>query len=120
MLEIIGEEDETLQKKFKTMISKFDTLVTNELKPTGNQEVTLAKPLAKSPLLKMVKDVSDVDDFEDYVEDFMMEYHSIFVDNHFIPAGFSDFKIEYEDLDLELDQYDAFWLVPQLQLWNTY
>ena len=120
MLEIIGEEDETLQKKFKTMISKFDTLVTNELKPTENQEVTLAKPLAKSPLLKMVKDVSDVDDFEDYVEDFMMEYHSIFVDNHFIPAGFSDFKIEYEDLDLELDQYDAFWLVPQLQLWNTY
>ena len=112
MLDIIGTKDKASREAFTAMVSKLDTLVTKTLKPTQSQKVTSVQPLPKVPLVKMTKDVSDVDDFEDYVEDFMMEYHSVFVDNHFIPGGFSDFKIDYEDLDLKFEEYDAFWIAP--------
>lgn len=112
MLDIIGEKDKTLRKKFETMVSKLDTLVTQELKPSKSKKFTFNKPLPKEPLLKMIKDVSDVDDFEDYVEEFVMEFDSMFVENHFLLAGFADLKIEYDDLDLKFDEYDAFWISP--------
>jgi uncharacterized protein (DUF302 family) len=112
MLDIIGEKDEALRAKFETMIATFDAFVTKNLKPTESKKFTFNKPLPKAPLQKMSKDVSDVDDFEDYVEEFMMEYHSVFVENHFIPAGFSDYKLEYEDLELKFEKYDAFWVAP--------
>ena len=112
MLDIIGEEDETLREKFKVMVTKLDTLVAKELKPTESQKITFDKALPKEPLVKMVKDVSSVDDFEDYVEEFVMKYDSSVVENHFLLAGFANLKIQYEDLDLELKEYDAFWVSP--------
>ena len=121
MLNIIGEKDKTLREKFETMVAKLDSFISKELKPTESKKFTFTNPLPKEPLQKMTKDVSDIDDFEDYVEEFMMEYHSIFVDNHFIPGGFYDFKIGYEDLNLKFEQYDAFWVAPicHLEFTNT-
>jgi uncharacterized protein (DUF302 family) len=110
MLYIIGEKDKALREKFEAMVAKLDTLVKKELKPTESQKITFDKPLPEIPLMKMVKDISDVDDIEDYVEEFIMEHDSLFVENKFVLAGFSDFKVEYEDLDLEFDEYDAFWI----------
>jgi len=119
MLNIIGEKDKGLRTKFEAMVAKLDGFITKELKPIESKKFTFTKPLPKEPLQKMTKDVSDVDDFEDYVEDFMMEYHSVFVDNHFIPASFLDFKMKYEDLDLKFEEYDAFWVAPICHLGFT-
>ncbi|CAA6824731.1 MAG: Unknown protein [uncultured Sulfurovum sp.] len=121
MLDIIGEKDKILQEKFKVMVAKLDSLVAQELKPTEVKKMTFDKPLPKEPIFKMVKDISNVDDIEGFVEEFIMEYDSLFVENHFLLAGVADFKMEYEDLDLEFEKYDAFWVSPicHLEFTNT-
>jgi len=110
MLEIIGEKDPALQEKFRAMMTKLDTLVTTEMKPTESKKLTFDKSLPKEPLLKMVKKFGEVDDVEEFVEEFIVEHDGLFVKNKFIIAGFLDVKFEYDDLELEFEEYDAFWV----------
>ena len=110
MLNIIGEKDENSRTKFKTMISKVDKLVVDNMKPTANKKLNYDKALPTKPLLKMVKKIGKVDDIEEFVEDFIMKHDSLFGKNEFIIAGFLDFKFEYGDLELDFDKYDAYWV----------
>jgi uncharacterized protein (DUF302 family) len=110
MLEIIGEKDEALKEKFKAMIAKLDALVKIEMKPTESKKITFDKPLPRNPLLKMVKEIGEVEDIEEYAEDFISEHNGLFVKNKFIIAGFLDIKFEYDDLELDFEAYDAFWI----------
>ncbi len=110
MLAIIGEKDEALKVKYQAMMSKLDKFVTEEMKPTENKKLTFDKPLPKEKLLKMVKKIGNLDDIEEYVEEFIVKHDGLFVKNNFIIAGFLDVKFEYDDLDLDFEAYDAFWV----------
>ena len=110
MLDIIGEKDEARREKFKGMITKLDKFVIEEMKPTAEKKLTFDKPLPKSPLLKMVKKFESTDDIEGYVEEFIMEHDSLFTQHQFVIAGFLDLKFEYDDVDLDFDKYDAYWV----------
>ena len=110
MLNIIGEKDEASRKTFKKMLSRVDRLVMEKMKPTVTKKLEFSKPLPEKPLLKMIKKIEDTDDIEAFVETFIMEYDSLFTKNHFVIAGFLDLKFEYDDLDLEFDKYDAYWI----------
>jgi len=110
MLNIIGEKDEDARAKFKTMVSKVDKLVQDEMKPTVSKKMTFEGELPKQPLLKMVKKFEGVDDIEEYVEEFIMQHDTLFGKNQFIIAGFIDLKFEYGDMDLDFEEYDAYWV----------
>ncbi|MCK5854528.1 MAG: hypothetical protein KAG56_04855 [Sulfurovaceae bacterium] len=110
MLNIIGEKDEGNKKKFKEMIAKLDTLVTDSMKPTESKKLTFDKPLPAEPLLKMVMKFDEPEDIEEYVEEFIMKHDSLFSKKEFIIAGFLDLKFEYGDLELEFEKYDAYWV----------
>lgn len=110
MLKIIGEKDEASQKKFINMVAKVDKLVLDEMKPTANKKLTYDKALPSETLIKMTKKIGDVDDMDDFVDDFIVEHDSAFVANKFIIAGFTDMKAEYEDLEMEFEEYDYYWV----------
>lgn len=110
MLKIIGEKDEASNKKFTEMMAKVDKLVMDEMKPTATNKLTYDKALPAQPLLKMVKNIGEVDDVEEFVEEFIMEHDSLFGKNEFIIAGFLDLKFEYDDLELDFEEYDAYWV----------
>ena len=110
MLDIIGAKDAADRDKFKKMVSKLDRLVLDQMKPKFEKKLTFDKPLPAQPLLKMVKKIDDTDDIESFVENFIMEHDSLFTQRHFVIAGFLDLKFEYDDLDLEFDKYDAYWV----------
>lgn len=110
MLDIIGEKDETLREKFKAMMAKLDQYVSATMEPTEKKQLTFDKPLPKEPLLKMVKKIGEVDDIEEFVEEFTVVHDALFVKNKFIIAGFLDVKFEYEDMELDFEAYDAFWV----------
>ena len=110
MLEIIGEKDEALKEKFKVMMAKLDKFVTAEMKPSEKKSLTFEKSLPKKPLLKMVKEIGEVEDIEEYIEEFILEHNGLFHENKFIIAGFLDIKFEYDDLELDFEAYDAFWI----------
>ncbi|MEA3455469.1 MAG: hypothetical protein U9R26_03075 [Campylobacterota bacterium] len=110
MLDIIGEKDEASRKKFTDMVKKVDELVMKEMKPTAEKKLEFDAPIPSHPLLKMVKKLDDIDDIEGFVEEFVMEHDSLFTKHHFVIAGFLDLKFEYDDLDLDFDKYDAYWV----------
>ena len=110
MIDIIGEKDENINKKFKAMISKVDDLIIKEMKPTESKTLSYDKKLPAQPLLKMVKKFNGVDDIEEFVEEFIVTHDTLFGKNNFIIAGFIDFKFEYDDMELDFDKYDAYWV----------
>jgi hypothetical protein len=110
MLDIIGEKDQATREEFTAMVNKVDEHVKAEMKPTERKVLTYTQKLPQEPLLKMVKDIGDVDDIEEFVEEFIVEHDGLFVKNNFIIAGFLDIKFEFDDLDLEFDAYDAYWV----------
>lgn len=110
MLDIIGEKDEASRKKFTDMVKKFDELVMKEMKPTVAKKLEFDTPIPSKPLLKMVKKLDDIDDIEEFVENFIMEHDSLFTTHHFVIAGFLDLKFEYDDMDLDFEKYDAYWV----------
>jgi hypothetical protein len=110
MLDIIGEKDEATRAKFTTMVDKIDKLVTDEMKPTESKTFEFDSKLPAQPLLKMVKKFEGVDDIEEYVEEFVMQHDTLFGKKEFVIAGFIDLKFEYGDMDMDFDEYDAYWV----------
>jgi len=110
MLNIIGEKDDANKKKFKDMVSKLDDIVIKEMKPTEEKKLTFDGDLPKQPLLRMVKKFERPDDLEEFTESFIMKHDGLFAKKEFIIAGFLDLKFEYDDLELEFDKYDAYWV----------
>jgi len=110
MLDIIGEKEEGNRKAFTQMVDSLDTLIKTEMKPELSKKFEHAKPLPKNGLLKFVKKFEKPDDIEDFVDEFIMDYDGRFSKRGFIIAGFIDFKFEYDDMDLEFDKYDAYWV----------
>ncbi len=110
MLNIIGEKNQASRDKFTAMISKLDKLVIDEMKPKVSKKFEFTGKLPAQPLLKMVKKFEGVDDIEEYVEEFIMAHDSLFGKREFIIAGFIDLKFEYDDMDLDFEEYDAYWV----------
>ena len=110
MLNIIGEKDKGAREKFSNMVAKVDKLVQDEMKPTTSKKLTFDAKLPTQPLLKMVKKFEGVDDIEEYVEEFIIQHDTLFSKNEFIIAGFIDLKFEYDDMELDFEEYDAYWV----------
>jgi len=110
MLSIIGAKDEGNKKAFTAMVADYDTLVTKELKPTKSKTFERNQALPTKGLTKLVKKFDTPDDLEDWVDEFIGEHDGNFAKNNFVIAGFIDFKFEYDDMELDFDKYDAYWV----------
>lgn len=110
MLDIIGEKDAGQRKTFTDIVTSLDTLVNAELKPTETKKFERTQSLPKHGLIKMVKKFDKPDDMEEFIEDFQIDHDTLFGQKNFVIAGFSDLKFEYDDLELEFDKYDSYWV----------
>lgn len=110
MLDIMGIKSEENQKIFKSMVQSLDTLVHKELTPELSKKFEHTKSLPVNGLTKLVKKFEKPEDLETFVEDFIIDHDGRFAKHNFIIAGFIDFKFEYDDMDLDFDKYDAYWV----------
>ena len=110
MLDIIGEKNTDNRKQFTSMVTSLDTLVNKEMTPALTKRFEHTKPLPTHGLTKFVKKFEKTDDMETFIEDFITEHDSHFSKHEFLIAGFIDFKFEYEDMELDFDKYDAYWV----------
>ena len=110
MLDIIGEKNEEQRKAFKEMVGSLDTLINKEMTPALSKKFEHTKPLPLHGLTKLVKKFEKTDDLETFIEDFVADHDGRFSKHEFIIAGFIDLKFEYDDMDLDLDKYDAYWV----------
>jgi len=110
MLGIMGIQDEGNQKSFKTMVDSLDSLVKKEMTPVSSKKFEHTKALPLQGLTKLVKKFEKTEDLETFVEDFIVDHDGRFAKHDFIIAGFIDFKFEYDDMELDFDKYDAYWV----------
>jgi len=111
MLNIIGEKDPASRKTFKDMVASLDTFAMKELKPTETKKLEYTGKLPAKPLTKMVMKLpDDIKDLEEWIEEFIETHDGAFVKHEFIIAGFLDFKLEYDDAEVDFDKYDAYWV----------
>ena len=110
MLDIIGSKDEGNRKAFKDMVGSLDMLINKEMIPALSKKFEHTKPLPAHGLTKLVKKFEETDDLETFIEDFISDHDGRFSKHDFIIAGFIDYKFEYDDMDLEFDKYDAYWV----------
>ena len=110
MLDIIGEKDKDSRAKFTAMVSKLDKFANSQLKPTQSKKIERFKPLIANPLTKMVKKFKKPEDMETFIEDFITDHDMRFSKHKFIISGFIDLAFEYDDLDLDFEKYDAYWV----------
>ena len=80
------------------------------MKLTENRVFKHTKALPKNGLTKMVMKFDKPNDIEEFIEDFVSEHDTKFSAHNFIIAGFKDYKFDYEDMDLEFEKYDAYWV----------
>lgn len=110
MLDIIGEKDAGHRTTFTNMIAEYDALVNKELKPTLSKKFERNQALPTNGLTKMVKKFETPEDLGDWVDEFISEHDGNFAKNNFVIAGFIDFKFEFDDLELDFEKYDAYWV----------
>jgi len=110
MLDIIGITDEATRQQWRDMIEPWDALVNKEFKPMMKKRFEHTKPLPEQGLTKMVMKFDAPDDMEEFIEEFVADHDGRFSTHNFIIAGFIDFKFEYDDMELEFDKYDAYWV----------
>ncbi|SFV65596.1 hypothetical protein MNB_SV-13-1755 [hydrothermal vent metagenome] len=110
MLNIIGEKDEANKKAFTAMVADYDTLVNKELKPTLSKKFERKQALPEKGLTKLIKKFDTPEDLEDWVDEFVSDHDGRFAKANFVIAGFIDFKFEYDDMELDFDKYDAYWV----------
>ena len=110
MLDIMGIKSKDNQEIFKSMVDSLDTLIHKELPAESSKKFEHTKALPSNGLTKLVKKFEKTEDLETFVEDFIVEHDGRFAKHNFIIAGFIDFKFEYEDMELDFDKYDAYWV----------
>ncbi len=110
MLDIMAIKDEKNRKEFTDMVGSLDTLIEAEMKPKLKKKFEHVKPLPEHGLKKFIMKFERTDDLEDFVDEFISDYDGRFAKREFIIAGFVDIKFEYDDLELEFDKYDAYWV----------
>lgn len=109
MLGIIGETDPDRSAAFTKMHGALATLIDTAMKPTKTQTYTYTK-IPKNSLVEMVKTFPKPKDLDSFIEDFQEQYEETFEADHFIIAGYMDFKEAYSDANLDFDRYDAYWI----------
>lgn len=110
MLDIIGAKKESNKVAFKEMLGALDVTVNKQMIPAVTKKFIHTKPLPAYGLTKLVKTFEKTDDLETFIEDFISDHDGRFSKHEFIIAGFIDFKFEYDDMDLNFDKYDAYWV----------
>jgi len=108
MLDIVGVKDATVRKEFKALFPSLDAMVQKEI--GGTVEYTEYKSLPAKPMMNFEITFDRPEDITEFTGSFQEEFEGAFEDSKYIIAGFKDFKETYADLELEFDEYDAYFV----------
>ena len=108
MLDIVGVKDATIRKEFNAMFPSLDKMVQDEI--GGKVEISTFNGLPSQPMMNFELTFDRPDDLSEFIETFQEEYEEAFEDSKYIIAGYKDFKETYDDLELEFDEYDAYFV----------
>jgi len=108
MLDIVGVKDAGIRKEFNAMFPSLDKMVQDEI--GGKIEISSFDKLPAEPLMNFEITFDRPEDLADYIETFQENFEAAFEDKKYIIAGYKDFKETYTDMELEFNEYDAYFV----------
>jgi len=108
MLDIVGVKDPAIRAEFKEMFPALDEHVQNTL--GGKVEISSFDKLPAKPMMTFEIEFDRPDDITAFTEEFQENYEAAFEDKKYIIAGFKDFKETYADLEMDFEEFDAYFV----------
>ncbi|QSZ43063.1 hypothetical protein GJV85_04260 [Sulfurimonas aquatica] len=108
MLDIVGVKDSNVREEFVSLFDPLDKWITDEL--GGEVKTTTFDSLSAKPMMTYEFEFDRPEDITEFTATFQEEFEAAFEENKYIIAGFKDFKEGYEDLEMEFEEYDAYWV----------
>ena len=118
MLDLIGVDDMKVREKYEMMFKPLKRLLIEKF---GNQQkILLGKELPIKSRMEFKLDFERSDDLSEFVDKFQGFFEDSVEDNDFIVTGYKDYKDIYADLDMDFDEYDAYWVYSLCDLKFSY
>jgi len=108
MLNIVGVEDIDIRQDFISMFDPLDKWINEEF--GGKVAIATYDSLPLKPMMNFEIEFDTEEDLSEYLEKFQEKFEFAFEDKKYIIAGFKNFKENYEDLGMEFNEYDAFFV----------
>lgn len=108
MLDIIGIKDTAIRSEFSSIFPDLDKFVNKNM--GGTVEYREYTSLPKKTMMKFELEFDRPEDLSDYIDEFQEEFEEKMEDKQYIIAGYKNFKQSYEELGLEFDKYDEYYV----------
>ena len=108
MLDIVGVTDKKVREDFTALFPSLDKLVQDKL--GGTVEYIEYDKLTKNPMMNFEITFERPEDLSEYIDEFQEEFEAKFEEKKYIIAGYKNFAETYEDMELEFDRYDAYFV----------
>lgn len=108
MMDIVGVKDKGVRAKFAGLFPSLDKLVQEKI--GGEVKYLEYDKLTAKPMMNFEITFERPEDLTEYIDAFQGKFEAIFEKNKYIIAGYKNFKETYEDMELEFDTYDAYFV----------
>jgi uncharacterized protein (DUF302 family) len=108
MMDIVGVQDKGARAKFAALFPALDKLVQDKI--GGEVKYLEYDKLTEKPMMKFEIEFERPEDLTEYIDEFQGEFEAKFEENKYIIAGYKNFKETYDDMELEFDKYDAYYV----------
>ena len=108
MLDIVGVSDAKVRKDFTAMYDPLDKWTQDEF--GGKVEIATFDKLPAKSMMNFELDFDKPADLSEYIDEFQENFEAAFEDKKYIIAGYKNFKESYEDLEMDFEEYDAFFV----------
>lgn len=108
MLDIVGVQDKKTREGFIALFPSLDELVQKEI--GGKVGISEYKALPEEPMMEFTFTFDRPDEIEDYVDEFQEGFEELFEEKKYIIAGYKNFRETYDDLELDFEKYDAYFV----------
>lgn len=108
MMDIVGVQDKGVRTKFAALFPSLDKLVQEKI--GGTVKYLEYDKLSANPMMKFEIEFERPEDLVDYIDEFQGEFEAAFEEKKYIIAGYKNFKETYEDMELDFERYDAYFV----------
>ena len=111
MIDILDITDETVRSKFIASFGPLDKTIEAFFKEKNLKFKTETLPYSnptKQKMLNFEYTFERGDDIDAFIEEFQNKFELVFIDKHYLIAGFHNF-MDNDDVEDVLEGYDAFW-----------
>jgi uncharacterized protein (DUF302 family) len=108
MMDIVGVQDKAVRAKFAALFPALDKVVQDKI--GGTVQYLEYDKLTAQPMMNFEIEFERPEDLTEYIDEFQSEFEAKFEEKKYIIAGYKNFKETYDDLELEFDKYDAYYV----------